>query len=197
MPAAKREAVALVASAAQGVRRDALVWILMRVVGFAGLTALAAQVCIPAGRVPITFQTLAVFVTGFWLRPREAAGAMFLYLTVGAAGAPVFSAGSCGLGGLTAGYLLGFVPAAWLISLLAYNRSDCLGRLVLAAGLGLALIYATGLAWLSSFPGGWSQAVTDGFIAFLGIDALKVGVAVTVITARPRRVSTAEDKSES
>lgn len=183
MPVAKREAVGLVTRAAQTVRSDALVWAVVRVLGFAGLTALAAQVCIQVGRVPLTLQTLAVLLTGFWLRPREAAAALGLYLTVGALGAPVFSLGACGLGGLTMGYLLGFVPAAWVVSVLVHDRPDCLWRLVLAAGVGLAVIYAAGLCWLSTFPGGLQLALADGFVVFLGVAALKAAVAVAAVRA--------------
>ena len=202
MPVAKHEAVGLVTKAAQAVRSDAVVWAVVRVLTFASLTALAAQVCIPVGRVPITLQTLAVLLTGFWLRPREAAAALGLYLTVGALGAPVFSLGAWGLGGATMGYLLGFVPAAWAISVLAHGRSDCLWRLVLAAGVGLAVIYAAGLLWLSTFPGGLKLALADGFVVFLGIAALKAAVAVAAVragatvTGRAGRARTAEADNE-
>ena len=46
------------------------------VIGFSLLTALAAQVVIPIGPVPITGQTFAVLLTGALLGPRLGAMAM-------------------------------------------------------------------------------------------------------------------------
>ena len=55
---------------------------LMAVVGFAVLTALAAQVRVGAP-VPMTLQTLGVLLAGYFLSPRLAAVSMVLYVFVG------------------------------------------------------------------------------------------------------------------
>ena len=69
------------------------------VIGFSLLTALAAQIVIPIGPVPITAQTFAVVLTGALLGSRLGAMAMIAYLMEGAIGLPFFA------GGLT--------PMAW------------------------------------------------------------------------------------
>src|SRR3979409_404521 len=78
------------------------------VVAFSLLTALAAQIVIPIGPVPITAQTFAVLLTGALLGSRLGAMAMIVYLTEGALGLPFFSGGTSSIAhilGLTGGYL--------------------------------------------------------------------------------------------
>jgi len=88
------------------------------VVGFALLTALGAQVRIPIQPVPITLQTFFVLLGGLMLGPNLGALAQVLYVSLGAAGAPVFAGEGVGrayLLGPTGGYLLGFAASAWLV----------------------------------------------------------------------------------
>ncbi len=91
---------------------------------FAGL--IAASTLWPGAEllsgVPITLQTLAVLLAGAALGPWRGAAAVALYLVVGTAGAPIFAGRSGGFSawtGPTAGFLAGFVFAAfvtgWLV----------------------------------------------------------------------------------
>lgn len=80
---------------------------------------------IPIGplAVPVTLQTLAVYLTGLILGGRRGALAVFLYVAVGIAGLPIFSgfrAGPAVLAGPAAGYILGFSLAAFCSGALAY-----------------------------------------------------------------------------
>ncbi len=67
------------------------------VVAFSLLTALAAQIVIPIGPVPITGQTFAVLLTGALLGSRLGAMAMIVYLIEGASGLPFFYGGTSGI----------------------------------------------------------------------------------------------------
>src|SRR6266550_6076675 len=67
------------------------------VIGFSLLTALAAQVVIPIGPIPITGQTFVVLLTGALLGSRLGAMALITYLVEGASGLPFFSGGSGGI----------------------------------------------------------------------------------------------------
>src|SRR3989440_12117238 len=60
------------------------------VIGFSLLTALAAQIVIPVGPVPITAQTFAVLLTGALLGSRLGAMAMIVSFLEGASGLPFF-----------------------------------------------------------------------------------------------------------
>src|SRR5258706_11132588 len=67
------------------------------VIGFSLVTALAAQIVIPIGPIPITGQTFAVLLTGALLGSRLGAITMIVYLIEGASGLPFFSRGTAGL----------------------------------------------------------------------------------------------------
>jgi len=84
----------------------------------AALTAAGAYLAIPIGPVPIILQNLFVFLSGLLLGPRWGAASIGVYLLAGALGLPVFAGGVGGIGrfaGPTGGYLLGFLPAVYVI----------------------------------------------------------------------------------
>ena len=94
---------------------------------FSLLTALAAQIVIPIGPVPITAQTFAVLLTGALLGSRLGAMAMIVYLAEGAVGLPFFYGGHGGLAhlfGPTGGYLFAFPAAAFITGAFAENGWD-------------------------------------------------------------------------
>jgi biotin transport system substrate-specific component len=152
-----------------------------RVIGFALVTTVAAQVVVPIGSVPVTLQTLAVALTGLLLRPREAAAAMVLYVGAGWLGAPVFAAGRAGFAMATAGYLLGFPMAAALISRIGHGRHAGPGRQVGALTLGMGVVFGLGVGWLAVLAGSLQEAVMVGLLPFVWIEPAKVGVAVTLV----------------
>jgi biotin transport system substrate-specific component len=123
------------------------------VIGFSLLTALAAQVVIPIGPIPITGQTFAVLLTGALLGSRLGAMAIIAYLAEGASGLPFFSGGTAGLlhmMGPTGGYLFAFPAAAYITGAFAEHGWD--RRFLTAAAamaVGSALIMLSGWAWFS------------------------------------------------
>jgi len=147
---------------------------------------LAAQVriAVPGTDVPMTLQSLAVLLCGFWLAPRVAATGMLLYLAVGAAGVPVFAPGSAGLAGGTAGYLVGFVVGAWLVSSLRGTGRAGVLRLLAAGSVGTVAIFVCGLFWRFVFLGGdVMAAVLTGLLPFLAKSIVQLGVAVFLVVS--------------
>jgi biotin transport system substrate-specific component len=97
------------------------------VVAFSLLTALAAQIVIPIGPVPITAQTFAVLLTGALLGSRLGAMSMVVYLVEGASGLPFFYGGTSGIAhllGPTGGYLRAFPAAAFITGAFAEHGCD-------------------------------------------------------------------------
>jgi biotin transport system substrate-specific component len=123
------------------------------VFAFSLLTALSAQIAIPAGPVPITGQTFAVLLTGALLGSRLGAAAMIVYLIEGASGLPFFYGGRSGLAhllGPTGGYLVAFPAAAFITGAFAEHGWD--KRFLTAAAamaVGSAVIMFSGWAWFS------------------------------------------------
>jgi biotin transport system substrate-specific component len=148
------------------------------------LTAVAAQVSfhVPWTPVPITGQTFAVLLVGASLGSVRGAASQALYVAVGAAGLPVYADGGGGWAaatGSTAGYLVGFVVAAFVVGALAERRHDRALVTSLPAMLaGSAVIYLLGVAWLAHHLGvAGTEAVELGLTPFVIGDALKLTAA--------------------
>jgi biotin transport system substrate-specific component len=164
--------------------RVTLAWPLTLIVA-AALVALSARVAIPVpgSPVPMTLQPLAVILVGGLFGAAAGAGALLLYLTVGAFGAPVFApigpGGLAQLFGPTGGYLLAMPIAAALVGRLA-QRGRLL-RSILAAGAGLAVLHVGGWAQLTLLTGDPERALALGTLPFLAQDGLKVILAGLVL----------------
>ncbi len=155
------------------------------VVAGATVMTLSAQLQIPLEPVPITLQTLAVLVLSAFLGSRLGALSQVMYLMAGASGLPVFAsfkAGPAVLFGPTGGYLLAFIPAAFIIGLLAEKGWDrSLVKSVAMMLLGSAIIWVMGTLMLSLYVGGLTNAIFAGVLPFLPGDAVKIAVASGIL----------------
>jgi biotin transport system substrate-specific component len=150
------------------------------------VVALGAQIAVPlpGTPVPMTLQVPAVLLVGGLLGPRLGSASMVLYLTLGAAGLPVFAPvgapGVTRLFGPTGGYLLAYPLAAALTGVVA-GPGRRWGRVAGAAVLGLVVIHAGGVAQLAVLGGNLETAVRLGSLPFLLSDVLKVALAALLI----------------
>ncbi|MBI5765327.1 MAG: biotin transporter BioY [Planctomycetes bacterium] len=160
--------------------RDALL-----VLGGSLLLIASAKIRI-GGPIPFTMQPWAVILLGAALGSRRGALAVGAYLLQGLSGLPVFAnpgAGPAYFMGPTAGYLLSFVPAAYVVGWLAERGWDRrFVTAVSALAIGNAIILFVGAMWLSAFVGA-QLAVADGIVKFLVGDALKILLAATALPA--------------
>ena len=175
-------------------RSRAVVQDVVMVVGFALLTAIAAQIEIPLGftPVPLTGQTFAVLLSGAVLGMRRGALSQLVYWFAGLTGLPFYSGGAGGWEkgtGATMGYLVGFVVASGAIGYLAEKKHDRNFTTSLPAMLlGSTIIYAFGAAWLSidlnlPLANGEQNAISLGVAPFLVGDLLKALVAAGCTTS--------------
>jgi len=156
------------------------------VIGFSLLTALAAQVVIPIGAIPITGQTFAVLLTGALLGSRLGAIAMIAYLIEGASGLPFFSGGHAGLlhlMGPTGGYLIAFPAAAFITGAFAEHGWDRKFLTAAAAmAIGSLVIMLSGWMWFSLVMR--TSPVLTFFISvlkFIPGDMIKIALAAAVL----------------
>jgi biotin transport system substrate-specific component len=153
------------------------------------LVALFARIEIPLpfSPIPITGQTFAVLLVGATLGSKRGAAAMIAYLTEGGLGLPFFAGGASGfstLTGATAGYLVGFVGAAYVIGLLAERGLERSVRTSIIPFLvGAFIIYIFGVAWLTIVLGSLGRAITVGLIPFLIGDSIKLIAASLALPA--------------
>lgn len=155
-----------------------------RIAGFTALLALASQirVPVPGTDVPMTLQLIAVLLTGFLLRPLQAAASVGLFLALGSAGLPVFSPGSTGILGGTGGYLVGFLVAAVAVSLMTGGAARSNARLIGAGLVGTALVFGCGLFGRVVFTAGdINLSLSTGFLPFAPKALVELAIAVSLV----------------
>ena len=116
---------------------------------FTAVLAVCAWLSIPLGDLVISLQTFGIFLTLGLLGGKRGSIAIFVYLLLGAVGAPIFSGFRGGLGallGTTGGYLFGFMLTGICYWLITAIKDTPLTRL-LAMVLGLLLCYGCGSYW--------------------------------------------------
>jgi biotin transport system substrate-specific component len=156
------------------------------VIGGSLAIAAAAQLRIPLPftPVPVTGQTFAVLLIGALYGARRGASTAMTYLALGLMGLPVFAAAPPGPGALlspTAGYLAGYVAAAWVTGTLSergWDRKPL--TTAMAMGIGSLVIFAFGVVWLSAFVG-WGNVLQAGFLPFIPGDLVKIALAAAVL----------------
>jgi biotin transport system substrate-specific component len=157
----------------------------------AALTAVAAQISIPASPVPFTFQTLVVLLVGASLGSVRGALSMALYAVLGVVGLPVFAPlkdGSHAVGmqavlGATFGFVIGFIAAAYVVGKLAErNWSSNVVKMFVSYAVGSVVIYAFGIPVLASVATGGNLAIAAGIMTpFLVWDAVKAIAAAALL----------------
>ncbi|MEO1295046.1 MAG: biotin transporter BioY [Cyanobacteria bacterium J06636_16] len=116
----------------------------------------------------VSFQVGAVLLTACVGGKNAAALSQIAYITLGLLlfqyfGFPIFTQG----GGLeyvrepSFGYLIGFIPAAWVCGYLAFQERPKLETLAYSSLCGLGIIHGCGLLYLAiASLGGWLKQVT-------------------------------------
>ena len=139
--------------------------------------------------VPITLQTFGVMLAGLILGPYRGGLVVGLYVLIALVGLPVLPGGRAGLAvlaGPTGGFLLGMIPGAVVVGLLA--GASTLRCFVAALVGGVVVVYALGVPWLVAVT---SMTFTKAVLAvsvFLPGDAIKVVIA-SIVGQRIRRLN--------
>ncbi|WP_077213367.1 biotin transporter BioY [Bacillus dakarensis] len=161
---------------------------------FAAVIGVLAQLTIPLPLVPITGQTLAIGLAATILGARYGTLSVILYLIIGSAGVPVFaefSAGISKLVGPTGGFLVGFVPAAFLMGIYMEKWGFNFKNALIANIIGMIVTLIFGTVWLKiSASLTWTAAFASGFTPFLIVGIIKAALASWIgITIRKRLIS--------
>lgn len=148
---------------------------------FTAIICILAQVTIPLPIVPITGQTLAVGLAATILGSRKGSLAVGLYLVLGAVGMPVFAGMSGGIGivvGPTGGYLLSYLPVAFLTGFLLEKTNFTIFYGILANIIGMILTLLLGTLWLKvSLSLTWTAAFYSGSAPFILVGLIKALLA--------------------
>lgn len=161
---------------------------------FAAIIGVLAQITIPLPLVPITGQTLAIGIAATILGARHGTLSVLLYLVIGAAGVPVFAEFSGGISklvGPTGGYLVGFIPSAFLMGFFLEKTSFTFKNALIANTIGMFITLLFGTLWLKIAADlTWIGAFTAGFTPFIIVGLLKAALASWIgILVRQRLLS--------
>lgn len=114
---------------------------------FVALIIIGAQISIPLpSLVPISLQTLAIYLLALMCEKKQAFLSTLVYVIMGAAGLPVFAnftGGASHLIGSAGGFIFSFPVMAYVISAIAY-RSEDMKVWVLAMLAGSVICYGIG-----------------------------------------------------
>ena len=96
-----------------------------------------------------------------------------------------FAGGTGGIGrivGPTGGYLLGFLPAVYLIGLISKKEGQNAIMDVVAMIAGTIVIYVCGVVWLKTLTGmTLAKTLAVGMYPFLIGDAIKIAAALPIV----------------
>ena len=154
------------------------------------LTILAARITIEVGGpVPFTLQPLVVLLAGMVLGSRDGALSQIAYVSLILAGLPLDARGlgPVALTGPTAGFLVGFIPAAYVTGyLVEIGWNKAFWRWI-SGVVGLIVLYSIGIPYLKvslglSWPAAWSAVE-----AFMAPDLLKA-IMAALATESGRRL---------
>jgi len=156
---------------------------------FAAIISISAYMRIPTSPIPLTFQSVAVLITGYCLGPKYGAFSTILYTAVGLAGLPVFASG----GGLsyvflpTFGYIIGFTFCAFITGYLSkFNSKDSILKAYLIMLVGLIGIYIPGIMWFI-ISLNWIADVPLGIVSIIKVSLL-IPLAGDILTTVPAAV---------
>lgn len=162
--------------------QDYLLVLLQVVLGSFFMAGLS-QLSVPLDPIPITLQTLAVFLLAMGLGGKKAALALFLYLGEASVGLPVLGGWKSNVLWFfspSAGYLIGFPFAALIVGFLLELRAyPTWTWTILAVCVGQLIIYVFGLIGLVYFLD-LKQAWAVGIAPFIPGTFYKMGMAVTL-----------------
>ena len=151
------------------------------------ILAISAKIKIPFYPVPMTMQTFVVMFIGISLGYKVGLATISLYLLEGIIGLPVFSnSPERGVGfvyfiGPTMGYLIGFLSACFIASLI--KEKDNYFIIFLKLIISASTIYILGILWLGNLLG-WDKPIIDlGVTPFLYAEVFKIAL-LTIIAKK-------------
>ncbi len=168
---------------------------LNRIAMTAAFMAVCAWINIP-GPVPHTLQIFAVCMAAGLLGSKQATASVLIYIIIGAVGVPVFSGGRSGIGtllGETGGYIVGFLPMAWVLGKVYEKKSKSTPLHIVSMVSGLCLCYLCGILWsvlvyMSNDTGSGVYVIAAKYVLpFVIPDVLKLLLANFMVRALKKR----------
>ena len=157
----------------------------------AAVTCILAPLSVPlAGAVPISLATFAVLLSGILLGGKLGALSQIIYVLLGSVGVPVFAGWTGGIGitlGMTGGYIIGYIPMAFIAGFLYFRfgrNSSGLRKyaaMFISMFIATAILYLIGTAWfIAQTKMTLAASMAACVIPFLPGDLIKI-IAVMLV----------------
>lgn len=151
---------------------------------FAAIICICAPFSVPIGAVPISLATFAVYLAAVVLGAKNGTIAVVIYVLIGIIGLPVFSGFQGGIArviGVTGGYIIGYIPCAFIAGVIIEKFSDKKTAYFAALVLGTLVLYAIGTVWFMLQSGNdLKHSLSVCVIPFLIGDIIKISVATVL-----------------
>ncbi len=149
------------------------------------LTLLARlSIPVPFSPVPITGQTFGILFLGALLGSRLGVLSVIAYIAEGLVGLPVFAGGTMGflyLFGPTGGYLIGFIPAVYLVGYFSEKVwTNKFTTTFITMIIGTTIIFIFGISWLA-VTAGLKTALAIGLYPYLPGAVVKIILASVIV----------------
>lgn len=134
------------------------------------LLSISSRISIPIGVVPITAQTLAAYIIGFYLKPSESFFTGISWILLGISGVPVFAPGF--ISPLTCpsfGYIVGMVLGMPLM-----KKSN---NIIISCIICYFVTHLLGSIWLYNFLHSWDLVFKYGIYPFIIGECFKTAIA--------------------
>ncbi len=151
------------------------------------IAILAAIICVfapfsvPAGPIPISLSTFAIYIVSCSVSPKYSVPAVAVYILIGAVGLPVFSSFTGGLqciAGYTGGYIIGYIPCAFFIGFMTEKLRGKKIIFPISMLIGTAVCYLFGTMWyMYRAETGFAEAAAVCVLPFFIGDIIKITAA--------------------
>ncbi len=148
---------------------------------FAGIICVISPFSINIGIIPISFSTFAIYLIGALSKKWMGLLSTFIYIFIGIIGLPVFSNFTGGISvvlSVTGGYIIGYIPCAFIISLITNINKQNIFLYILSMLLGTILCYTVGTIWfMHQTNNNLIESLIITVIPFVVFDIIKIIVA--------------------
>lgn len=153
--------------------------------------SLISKINIPWQPVPMTLESVTVILFGLTLGSKRATAAVGLYLLQGSFG--VWTTGFSVLAGPTAGFVFGFLPAAFFAGwMMEMGMTRSFIRTCMTAVLSTLIVFSLGAIWLQAIMG-WHDTYVYGIKPFLIVEPIKLLLASAFVIACQKKASAKHD----
>jgi len=153
------------------------------------LISIFSQLIIPLpSGVPLTLQTFMIALIGCIFGSARGVISVLVYIAVGAVGAPVFTGFQGGLGalfGVTGGFIIGFIPLAFMCGINTKSRF----LKVFFAIIGVILCHLLGVLRFADYSGDFRSAFYAASLPYIAKDIVSAAAALVISGKIKRAIS--------